>query len=185
METLIGFGAIILVGVLVFAFAKHVQEIDLRMRADAVRAARVERHGNLLAIFEPQLCGFMRWKCTVRFEPYLPDVVSAPANTIINSVNGEAVSVTIQNPRLANAIAVVRQSMQFPGAGSDQLITAEKFNGSTNTWQDGVNYLKENFGIVAMVGRGTYVGSRYASVRKLYEAVIIPLPHAGERGGWG
>jgi len=174
MDTLTGLGVLILIGVIVVTFAKHLQAIDLRMRADAVRSARVERYGNLLAIYEPQPCGFLRWKCTVRFEPYLPDVASAPTSTTLHRADGQNIAVTITNPRLANAIDVVRQSMQFPGAGSAQLVPAQKFYGSPNTWQDGVNFLVEHFGIEAMVGRGTYCGPHYANVRKLYEALTNP-----------
>jgi len=183
METLIGLGVTVLVGVITVIFSKHMQKIDGGMRADAVRAARVETLGNgLFAIYEPKPVGFLRWGCDVRIESHGPAISPVPQVSPLR-VDSQTVATLAVNPRLANAIDVVRQSMQFPGAGSDQLVPAQKFSGSPNTWQDGVNFLVENFGIVAMVGRGTYCGSRYASVRKLYEALTTPLPQAGSREG--
>jgi len=185
VDTLTGLGVLIIIGVIVVTFSKHLQRLDLQMRGDAVRAARVEPLGNgLFAVYEPRPVGFLRWGCDVRIESHGPAVLPVPQTSPLR-VDGQAVATLAVNPRLANAIDVVRQSMQFPGAGSDQLVPAQKFSGSPNTWQDGVNFLVENFGVVAMVGRGTYCGPRYGSVRHLYQALTIPLPHSTEGQGSG
>jgi len=161
-------------------FIKQVQLTDARIGEALARHQHAEPNPRGVVVFWLEPRGLFRYEPNHEFIPYAAPTATATdtRDTTIN-VNAQAVGV-IRPPAYYHAVEVLSQTRRELGDNSDRIIPAQRFAGSPETWQAGVDYLKAHFGVIAETGRGTWCGNRFPTALALFRAATgnAPLPQA-------
>jgi hypothetical protein len=179
--------------VLVSAGAVIVRAFD---SIEGHRAALRAKHANDVRYLHVGPGHYLMWRGRRNGVEYKEIFYTAPASTqpapmspeqrVPIRVNGELVKV-LREPGYEHAVEVLMQTRRHPDYGdrSQQIVPANKFSGSNETWQIGKNYLDRHFGMITRPGIGTFCGPDHESVSQLLRAVTTdtPLPH--QQGGGG
>jgi hypothetical protein len=178
-------GLTVLIALIVY-LAKRITALDAEMRAHAIRETRIDKlPGVGWAVTVADRVGVLRWRAVCQIEREQAPAPQPVLETIL-SENGEQRGVIVSDdPRRKHAMEVLLQTRQHPDYGDrQQIIPANLFAGSNETWQAGVDFMKLHFGVIAIVGRGTYCGPDHATISHLLRAVTAdtPLPRTNGNG---
>lgn len=191
-----GLGVLLQVGELIAMiaaivwFVKRLTLLDADIRDRATHEPRVEAlPGVGFVVMAAEPCGLFRWRCETRVHRLSQPPPESQIGVAAYTVNGKPAGNVIRaDPRRDHAIEVLLQTRAHADYGdrSDRLIAANKFSGSTDTWESGTRYLEERYSAFAKLGVGTFCGPDHPTVTHLLRVVMgAPLPRPDGNGRVG
>ena len=178
-------GLVALIALIVY-LAKRMTALDAEMRAHAIKETRIDKlPGVGWAVTVADRVGVLRWRGVVQIEREQSPPPQPTLETVLTASGVTRGVIIADDPRRKHAIDILLQTRQHRDYGDgQQIIPADKFSGSNETWQAGIDFMKSHFGVIAVVGRGTYCGPDHANVSHLLRAVtsVTPLPRSNGGG---